>query len=305
MKNMLRFSLLLVALTALAFLTPVAAQVPGNVETEQTNPTNTNPPKTESSEPEQADPDAPLNDVVEQKLMLERRLLPYDPVRESDILWKKWVWRVIDIREKINLPFAYPEEPFFTILMNAAQKGEITVYSQEDDKFKHKLSPEEVQQIGASIDTVYTVDPETYEDKVSIVRNELNPEDVKRFRIKEVWYFDEESSTLKVRILGIAPLMDKKDDAGNFLYEQVMFWAYYPDCRELLSRHQVFNAGNDASPMSWEDLMELRLFSSYIFKESNVYDRRIINYLTGNDMLMEGEKIKLEIFNYEHDLWQY
>lgn len=259
--------------------------------------------RTESTLPD--DENTPLDDIVEKRMIEERQVLEYEPIREADIFWEKRIWRVIDVREKMNLPFSYPEKPFFTILMDAAINGEITVFSTEDDKFTYKLEPDEVASMGASIDTVITFDPETYEEQIQVVRNDLNPEDVKRFRLKEIWYFDEESSTLNVRILGIAPLIDVNDDNGNFRYEKPMFWVYYPECRELLARHQVFNTGNDASLNTWEDLMEMRYFSSYIFKESNVYNRRIQDYLTGVDRLLEADKIKQEIFNFEHDLWSY
>lgn len=272
-----------------AVLNPTFGQVPETV-------------KTEASEPEE---EGPIDDIVEKRIIDERRVLPYQPIREADIFWEKRIWRVIDIREKMNLPFAYPEKPFFTILMDAAVNNEITVYSTEDDKFSNKLQPDEVASMGATVDTVITFDPETYEEQIQIVRNELNPEDVMRFRIKEIWFFDEETAMLQVRILGIAPLIDVKDDNGNFKYEKPMFWVYYPECREVLSRHQVFNAGNDASPNSWEDLLEMRYFSSYIYKQSNVHDFRLQDYLTGVDLLLEADKIKQEIFNFEHDLWSY
>ena len=166
----------------------------------------------------------PVDDIVERRTTFDKRVLPYDHVREADIFWEKRIWRVLDVREKMNLPFAYPERPFITILMDAAKSGELTVYGTEDDKFTVPLTAEEVASKGASIDTVTTFDPETYEEKIKIVTNSINPEDVKRFRIKEVWFFDKETSTLQVRILGIAPLLDVKDENGNFLYEQPMFW---------------------------------------------------------------------------------
>ncbi len=248
----------------------------------------------------------PVDDIVERRTTFDKRVLPYDHVREADIFWEKRIWRVLDVREKMNLPFAYPERPFITILMDAAKSGELTVYGTEDDKFTVPLTAEEVASKGASIDTVTTFDPETYEEKIKIVTNSINPEDVKRFRIKEVWFFDKETSTLQVRILGIAPLLDVKDENGNFLYEQPMFWVYYPDARKTLAKEKVYNiAGNDASPLSWEDLMEMRFFSSYIVKESNVFNRRLQEYLTGVDLLLEGEKIKQTIFNFENDLWSY
>lgn len=259
--------------------------------------------KTESSDP---DVKKPLDGVVEKKLISERPVLAYDPIREADIFWERRVWRVIDVREKVNLTFTYPENPFFKIINDSAIKGDINAYSTEDDKFTKLLTKEEVATMGASVDTIVTFDPETYEEKRQIVRNEINWENVKQFRVKEVWFFDKESSTLQVRILGLAPLIDEYDDNGNFKYTRPMYWIYYPDCRPLLARNKVFNlSNNDASPITWEDLMEQRFFSSYIIKESNVYDRKIEEYATGVDMLLEGEKIKNEIFHFEHDLWSY
>ncbi|MBL7794834.1 MAG: gliding motility protein GldN [Saprospiraceae bacterium] len=248
---------------------------------------------------------SPLDDIVDYRAISDRRVLPYDHVREADIFWEKRIWRVIDIREKMNLPFAYPERPLFTILMEAAISGEMTVYGTEDDKFSSSLTPEEVATMGATIDTVITFDPESYQEQIQIVRNEINPEDVRRFRLKEVWFFDEETSTLQVRILGIAPLIDVKDENGNFKYEKPMFWVYYPNARQLLARERVFNVGNDSAPMSWEDLFEIRFFSSYVYKESNVFDRRLQEYVLGVDLLLEADKIKQTIFNFEHDLWSY
>ena len=155
------------------------------------------------------------------------------------------------------------------------------------------------------MDTIITFDPETYEEQIQVVRNDLNPEDIKQFRVKEIWFFDEESSRLDVRILGMAPLRDEYDENGNYKYTLPLFWVYYPECREILARYPVFNPGNDASPLSWEDLLEMRYFSSFISKESNVYDRKVQDYLSGVDMLLEAEKIRMEIFNFEHDLWEY
>ncbi|KAA3631145.1 MAG: gliding motility protein GldN [Bacteroidetes bacterium] len=274
----------------LFFAAPATAQVPDNIIL---------------TEAENEDEQGPLDDVVDKRTIVEKRVLPYDHIREADLFWEKRIWRVIDVREKMNLPWAYPERPFFTILMEAAEAGEITVYDAENDKFTAPLDPDEVASMGASIDTVTTFDPVTYEEKIQIVTNEINPEDVKRFRVKEIWFFDEESSTLQVRILGIAPLLDVKDENGNFKYEKPMFWVYYPGAREMLARERVFNYGNDASPMSWEDLLEMRFFASFVYKESNVFDQRLQDYLSGVDLLLEGRNIEAEIFNFEHDLWSY
>ncbi len=261
--------------------------------------------KTETSDLDY--PDKPLDDVVDRKLLSEKRILPYEPVREGDILWSKKIWRVVDVREKMNLPFAYPGESLFEIIVKGLKDGALTAFSVEDDKFSYPISNSDVESMLFSTDTTFTVDPDTYEEKMVIVQNETNPEDVKRYRIKEIWFFDSESSTMKVRILGIAPIIDKLDENGNFLREQPLFWIYYPDSRQWFAKFRVANfSGNEASPISWEDLFEMRFFSSYIIKESNVRDRRIADYITnGVDALLEGEKIKNAIFNFEQDLWSY
>jgi len=247
----------------------------------------------------------PIDDITERKVVSETQVLPYDPVREADIFWEKRIWRVIDTRELMNLRFRYPDRPLISIILDAAEAGEITVYSGEDDKFSDPLSPEEVSRIGSTVDTTYVMNPETYETTMQVVANELDPAEVVRYRIKEIWFFDKAQSSMRVRILGIAPLVDKKDENGNFKYELPLFWVYYPEARKVFARERVFNGYNDASPMSWEALFEMRFFSSYIWKESNVFDRKIEEYVSGVDVLMESERIKNELFSFEHDLWSY
>ena len=257
---------------------------------------------TESGEPLR---EAPLDDITERKIAFEKRVLPYDHIREADIFWEKRIWRVIDTREKINLPFRYPERYFFSILMDAALDGEITADSGEDDKFTNPLRPDELRNMISSVDTITTFDPETYEERIEVVQNDMNPDEIQRYRIKEVWFFDEETSTMQVRVLGIAPLLDVTDDNGNFLYEQPLFWVYYPEARSVLSRERAYTYGNDAAPISWEDIFEMRFFSSYVYKESNVLNNRLQDSLSGVDLLIEADRIENEIFNFEHDLWSY
>jgi gliding motility associated protien GldN len=302
------FSLTWLCMLLLAAPVALMAQVPENINTEEEVEEAETEIETEATEVTgEVDPgEVPIDDVVKKEIMGERRVLDYQPIRESDVFWEKRVWRIIDIREKMNLPFAYPEEPFFKLLSDAATKGDLPVYSTENDKFTKRLSTTDVVGMLSKVDTIVTFDPETYEEKVTTVNNDINWEDVKRFRIKEIWFFDKETSTMNVRILGIAPLIDVKDDNGNFRFERPLFWVYYPHARKMFAQHRVFTmGGNTNATISWEDLFEMRYFASYIYKESNVYDRKLDEYLTGVDLLMESEKIKNEIFNFEHDLWQY
>ena len=247
----------------------------------------------------------PLDDFTERSLVASHPMLHYPYTDERDVFWQKRVWELVDIRTLKNLPFRYPPEPFFKILMDEVKNGNIKAYSTEDDKFSKELSSEEIGELIASRDTVLTFDPETYEEHLEIVTNDLNPEDVYLFRLKEIWWVDSKYSQLKVRILGIAPIVEVTDDLGNLKYYKPLFWIYYPDARKVLAKHKVFNPWNDASTLTWEDWLEMRFFDSVVIKESNVYDRRIEDYASGTDALLEGQKIKDEIFNFEQDLWSY
>jgi gliding motility associated protien GldN len=210
----------------------------------------------------------------------------------------------IDVREKMNQTFAYPVRPLFQIFLDAIKNEERPMRVFADEDFKQEMVQEQIDKKLFRIDSVPIQDPVTYEITVREVKNDLNFADIKRYRVKEIWYFDKQSSTQKVRILGIAPLIQVKSDQGGTIGETPLFWVYYPEAREYLVNEMVFNPANDASQISWEDLMEMRYFSSYIIKVSNVGDQRLQNQFgSGRDMLLESEKLKQSIFNYENDLW--
>lgn len=261
--------------------------------------------KTEASEEEEET--GYLDDIVKRSLVKEQRILEYQPVREADIVWDKRIWRVIDVREKMNLPFIYPVRSFFAILVQAIENGDVKIFKEDD--FKKFVTGEELDKKLHRIDTVVVLDPETYVETVQIRKSDIDFNDIKSFRLKELWFFDKQTSTLKCRILGIAPIKDELDDAGNLKYSLPLFWIYYPEARKVLSREKVFNDQNDAAPATWADIFDERFFSSYIIKESNVQDMRLTDIFKGeNDgvkLLLESEKIKNEILNKEHDLWTY
>lgn len=253
--------------------------------------------------------DTYIDGIVKKTLTEESMVLEYEPLREADIAWEKRIWRVIDTREKMNLPFKYPEKPFFDVIRELSQNGDIVVF--KDEKFTEPMTIDEVEGQLNRIDTTTVFDYDTYEEKIEIVASEINAEDILKYRVKEVWFFEEESSTLNVRILGITPLKDYYDEATlEYKYTLPLFHVYYPEARKHLAKYRVFNDDNDIPPMSWYDLFESRFFASYIYKKTNALDLRVEDMYSGYegegiDRLLESEKIKAELFNFEHDLWTY
>ena len=250
----------------------------------------------------------PLDGAYQKVITKEKEIIPYDFLREADIFWQKRIWRVIDTREKMNLSFRYPQQPLIEIIHTAAKNGELTVYDnsvENGDQFKQVLSVDGVKKIGAKEDTITAINPVTLEEETKVVKEELTWDKISKFQLKEDWLFDEETSTMMCRILGVAPIREGLDANGNYRGDELMYWCYYPDLRPILAKYEVYNPKNDAERLSWEDLFEARMFESYIYKESNVYDRKIKEYATGIDQLLESDRIKDEMFVMEHDLWNY
>ena len=243
----------------------------------------------------------------------------YQYVREADVMWSTKISRVINLREKINQVFYYPQQEIndrknlIDVLMDAINEGTITPYANayKDDEFKTPMiSDAEKAMIGLEgqpVDTIKYYDDELEEEIEVIVENKFEKENVRKYIIKEEWYFDKQRSVMDVRIIGICPLMDTFDqETGEFKAEEYLFWVYFPEARKVLAKAEVFNhRKNDAARLTYDDVFHKRMFSSFIIKESNKYNREISEYRKGIDALLEAEEIKEEIFNLEHDLWEY
>jgi gliding motility associated protien GldN len=246
----------------------------------------------------------------------EKKPMPLPDVREADVLWSKKVWRIIDLREKMNLPLYYPTvetdglKNLITLLLDGVESGLITPYDARlDDDFKVPMTYEQVQEaFGAEESTEETIDFDTGERKMVTIQGEIRPGEIKQYMIKEEWYFDKQSSSLNVRIIGICPIREftRDIDQPGQVQRTKVFWVYYPEARKLLATNKVLNPYNHAQSMSFDDLFIKRFFNSYIVRESNVYNNRDISaYLSGKDAMLESKRIENEIFNFEQDLWEY
>lgn len=137
----------------------------------------------------------------------------------------------------------------------------------------------------------------------------ITSKDIIQYRIKEEWFFDKERSVLDQRIIAIAPVVyiRQADSQGNESIggTRELFWLYFPECRFVFNNYFSYNDKNDAQWMSFDDLFWKRRFSSFIYKESNGFDRKIETYRSGVDALRESDKIKEEIRTFEHDVWDF
>ena len=247
---------------------------------------------------------------------LTKRVVPYPHLREADVMYKRRIWQEIDLRQKFNHTFYFPLDPIqdrknlFDVIREALLvEGSLVAYSAgplgEDDEFTFPLSADSIRTILNPVTLVKQYDD--FGEVIGTVQqsNELSSDKITRYRIKEDWIWDRQRSERYVRILGIAPMIEDVDAEGNSVGVRPLFWLYYPECRYVFANSEVYNMFNDAQRRTYEDLFQKRYFSSYIVKEDNAFNRPIASYTRGLDALAESERIQQELFNMEHDIWNY
>ena len=231
--------------------------------------------------------------------------LEFDYIDERDILWSKIVYEKIDLNEKLNFPLLFPvndetyaknRKSLWRILKeNIINKRITELYFDRNDNFKDKMSFNDVMEVVSFTELINGVQTQA---------EELKSIDITGYRIKGMWYFDKRQGEMKYRLLGLMPVgKNLKDDDGKNNTD--LFWIWYPSVRKILHEEKVFNDKNNASSISFDQLLVSRRFSSFIYKEDNVYgDRSIKEYkIPGLESILESQRIKKEILDFEQDMW--
>jgi len=258
---------------------------------------------------------------AEKAVQKESKPLEYGFVDDRDVLWSKNTWEIIDLDERVNFPMYYPidtnnigsnRRSLYDVLMTGIKSGKIkNIYA--DSYFNEKRT---LSDISAAISKVDTTDlgVEQYNageeiDQQFIDRRDITSADIAEYHIRGMWYFDKRMAELKYRILGIAPVapdVNFIDDETPDLVE--LFWVWFPDAREVLYDNNAFNGSNTAQSITFDHLLNARRFSAVIYKEDNVQgDREVDEYIAENAFmqLLESERIKEQIRNFEQDMWNY
>ncbi len=254
--------------------------------------------------------------------------LPYGYVGDRDILLGRKVWEIIDLNQRVNFPMYFPVEdnlgpdrkPLYDVLTTAIREGKIAEVF-DDSYFTTKKTLKDIETSLTLVDTTdagrdeMNTDIKAYKSgkkKISeeyINRTDIKAIDVAGYEILGYWYFDKRQGELKYRMLGIAPIVPDVYTMNKEEKDYIrIFWVYFPAARDVLHKAKAFNEENSAMAITFDHLLNSRRFNGTIIKEENVYgDRLIEEYLKDNAQmqLLESERIKDKIRNFEQDMWNY
>lgn len=247
--------------------------------------------------------------------------LEYGYVDDRDILYSSMVWEKVVLDERVNFPLYYPidtnniskhRRSLFDVIMKNVKNGSIeNIY--DDSYFTSKRTLKDIEASMVLVDTTALgIEQFNAGEEISkeyINRTEITAAHVVEYHIKGLYYFDKRQGELKYRLLGIAPVVP---DVNTLKAEEPdlvpLFWVFFPDAREVLHVAKAFNGKNSAIPLSFDHLLNARRFNGYIFKEENIQgDRAISEYIHENALmqLLESDRVKDKIRNFEQDMWSY
>ena len=267
---------------------------------------------------------------VETNIVEESLPVPYVHIRQADAIWAKVLWRIIDLREKMNHPLYYPTTPqgnlmsLGQVIFNAVLNDSLPVYQ---DYYCRIPSMVKVTDTVRQAKSELTDDGEIVETgEITETVIPLTSDKIFKYKIREVWFFDKQRSSLHPQIIAICPVIDKTEFNANMyasmgeIPEDVLEdiksrdrnaelgWIYYDDLRPYLAKYYSYNTRNQSEGTSYDDILTWqRNFHSYVYIESNVYDNREINSYIKNpwDQILESEKTIDAIRVFEHDLWEF
>ena len=251
----------------------------------------------------------------------DEKPLAYGFVDDRDLMWSKTIWEVIDLDERVNFPYYYPTDtlnlgPDRRSLFDVRKKNLSNSNIKEVYKsayFQEKLTYEEIQERLIAVDTTDAgyeqFNADGFVDPQFIERRRITAAEIRQYKIKGTWYFDKRLGELKYRLLAVCPVAPDvavKTLAGEEEDLVELFWVWFPDARSSLNQIKVFNTRNSSQPITYDHMLNSRRFNSTIYKEENVYeDREVKDYIYEDAlrMLLESERIKSVIRDYEQDMW--
>lgn len=227
----------------------------------------------------------------------------------EDVVWRRDIYREIDLMQDANAGLYYPVEPIgrqlnlFTYVFKLALNGYIPVYEYRLDGNEAFTDSARVQ-IKTVLDN-YHIFYEEQDGKIRVDNSDIPSAEVKSYYLKESAYFDQANSSFHRKVIAFCPVMTRDDDFGGEPSKYPLFWVRYSDVEPFLTRQEVMTSDlNNAATMTLADYFTLNRYEGKIYKTNNMLGRTLAQYCTTDSALTKEQKrIEAELAKFEKNIF--
>lgn len=240
---------------------------------------------------------------------------PTEAKMSEDVVWRRDVYRELDLNDDANAGLYYPTEPvgtqmnlftyIFKLIMAGPRHGGIAAYSYDvnsgNERFDESLR---IQPLKFLDD--YHIFYERSDRGVHIDDSDIPSAEVKGYFIKESAYYDQVSATFHTKVQAICPVMVREDDFGDGATKYPLFWVKYDDLAPFLSKQTIMTSNlNNAATMSLDDYFTTNAYRGKIYKTTNMLGKTLAQVAGGDTARLsrEQQRIEQEIAGFEKHVW--
>ena len=255
---------------------------------------------TASAQPKARRNAAASNKTQAAQQMTQRARLMYPTALDmpQDVVWRRDIYRELDLNIDANAGLYYPVEPIdkqlnlFTYVFKLALNGYIPVY-------EYRLDGNEVFSDSAKVamKTIldnYHIFYEEKNGKIRVDNSDIPSAEVKMYYLKESAYYDQANATFRRKVISLCPVMMRDDDFGGEASKYPLFWVKYSDLEPFLNKQTVMTSNlNNAAVMTLDDYFTMNRYEGKIYKTTNMLGRTLAQYCQ-NDSALKKEQMKIE-----------
>ena len=251
------------------------------------------------------------NDADKAEKTVDRASLQFPVAVEvpEDVVWRRDVYRQLDLTLDKNAPLYYPVEPsagqinLFTYLFDLLLTGKITAYQYKLDGNESFTSRDKVD-VKELLER-YHIYYEEQNGRPRVNASDIPSAEVSRYYIKESSYFDQRTSTFRTKVTALCPVLMRGDDFGGEATPYPLFWLKYDDISTYLARHAMMASNyNNVTNMTAADYFSMNLYDGKIYKTNNMQGKVLANYCkTDSAMANEQKRIEKQLSDFEKHVW--
>lgn len=238
-----------------------------------------------------------------------RSMFPTAIDMPEDVVWRRDIYREINLMEDENACLYYPVEPvgkqmnLFTYIFKLALFNYIPVYEYRLDGNEDFTDSSKVN-IKTILDN-YHIFYEMKDGKVRVDNSDIPSADVKMYYLKESAYYDQANSSFRRKVLSLCPVMMRDDDFGGEASKYPLFWVKYSDLEPFLGRQTLMTSNfNNAATMGADDYFTLTKYQGKIYKTNNLLGRTLAQYCpTDSAMAKEQKRIEDELTKFGQNIF--